>query len=167
MPRRKKTAEAPIRTVRALPAPAKAKPLYAALGIGEKATSDEIRAAYMRIAKAQHPDLNGGHISDTFTAATHAYEVLSNPAARSIYDRTGADPEAGNLRKHALMMINTAAGPLILGGSEAFDFVECIYNAVKREAATAQAELAKIDRALERAAKARATIEKRWKGAPE
>src|SRR5579872_4447405 len=72
------------------------KELYAALGVHEDATSEEIHAAYILITKRHHPDLHGGVENDIFKNATHAHTVLMDPIAREIYDTTGeADKSIG------------------------------------------------------------------------
>jgi DnaJ family protein A protein 2 len=62
--------------------------LYGILGVSKRASSSEIKKAYHRLAKEYHPDKNAeeGH---KFKEISFAYEVLSNPEKREIYDRQG------------------------------------------------------------------------------
>lgn len=60
---------------------------YDILGISPEATSDEIRAAYRRLAKRYHPDVNPDpDASERFIAVRQAYETLIDPEARARYD---------------------------------------------------------------------------------
>ena len=60
---------------------------YQILGVSPKATQEEIRAAYKRLAKRYHPDVNP-HPNATryFQQIREAYEVLSDPKKRQQYD---------------------------------------------------------------------------------
>lgn len=62
---------------------------YKALGVAKDATPDQIKRAYRRRARETHPD-KGGSASD-FEPITKAYETLSDPARRLLYDTTGQD----------------------------------------------------------------------------
>jgi hypothetical protein len=76
------------------PRPAQAHlPLYEVLGVARTATPDEIRTAYRRLARTLHPDVNP-HGADRFKQVTEAYDVLSNPDSRAVYDQTGRRPRA-------------------------------------------------------------------------
>ena len=67
---------------------------YEILGVSRDASQDEIKKAYRRLAREHHPDVNNGEGSeDTFKDVARAYEVLSNPEKRQMYDR-GVDPTA-------------------------------------------------------------------------
>ncbi|NTW39781.1 MAG: molecular chaperone DnaJ [Cellulomonadaceae bacterium] len=67
---------------------------YEILGVGRDATQDQIKKAYRRLAREHHPDVATGEGSeDRFKDVTRAYEVLSNPEKRQMYDR-GVDPSS-------------------------------------------------------------------------
>ena len=61
--------------------------LYDVLGVGKDATPADIKKAYRRKAKSEHPDAGGS--SEKFTELTLAYECLSDSDKRDRYDRTG------------------------------------------------------------------------------
>lgn len=52
------------------------------------ATPDEIRAAYRRLARLQHPDLVGAEGSAGMAELNRAYRVLADPVTRHAYDRS-------------------------------------------------------------------------------
>ncbi len=64
---------------------------YEALGVRRNAPVKEIRAAYRKLARKYHPDLNPGDKSaeEKFKQIQEAYEVLSDPKKRQMYDRLG------------------------------------------------------------------------------
>ncbi|CAI0400330.1 unnamed protein product [Linum tenue] len=66
---------------------------YSTLNVGRKASLQEIKSAYRKLARKYHPDLNRGPgAEDKFKEISAAYEVLSDDEKRSVYDRFG---EAG------------------------------------------------------------------------
>jgi molecular chaperone DnaJ len=64
---------------------------YKTLGVKRASTQDEIRKAYRRLARKYHPDLNPGDKSseEKFKQLSEAYEILSDPKKREVYDKFG------------------------------------------------------------------------------
>src|SRR4051794_40650744 len=61
------------------------KDYYKVLGVPQSATETEIRRAYRKLAKENHPDANPGK-EERFKEISAAYDVLSEPAKRKEYD---------------------------------------------------------------------------------
>ena len=63
------------------------------LGVSRGATTDDIKKAYRRLAKKYHPDVNPGNkqAEEKFKEVTAAFEVISDPKRRALYDEFGPD----------------------------------------------------------------------------
>jgi molecular chaperone DnaJ len=67
---------------------------YGILGVRRDAGPDEIKKAYRRLARELHPDVNPDPaLQERFKEVTQAYEVLSDPEKKQLYD-LGGDPFA-------------------------------------------------------------------------
>jgi DnaJ-class molecular chaperone len=84
--------------------------LYATLGVARDADAEKIRAAYRKLAKRHHPDLNPGNkaAEAKFKEISAANEILSDPEKRGRYDRgeidaSGAEraPQRPSYREYA------------------------------------------------------------------
>jgi curved DNA-binding protein CbpA len=64
------------------------KDYYYLLGLKQTATLDDIKNSYRRLSKKFHPDVNDGDafFAERFKDIQEAYELLSNPERRKIYD---------------------------------------------------------------------------------
>jgi curved DNA-binding protein len=63
---------------------------YEALGVPRDASEEDIRAAYRRLARKNHPDVNKEPgAEDRFKEISEAYDVLRDPEKRAQYDRFG------------------------------------------------------------------------------
>lgn len=65
---------------------------YDILGVSKQATDDQIKSAYKRLAMKWHPDRNKGseEATKTFQKISGAYEILSDPKKKEIYDKYGS-----------------------------------------------------------------------------
>ena len=67
------------------------KDYYKILGIDKNADENTIKKAYRKLAKKYHPDTNAGNAQaeEKFKEATEAYNVLSDPEKKKLYDQFG------------------------------------------------------------------------------
>ncbi|MBL7684512.1 MAG: molecular chaperone DnaJ [Deltaproteobacteria bacterium] len=71
---------------------------YEFLEVSRDANGDEVKKAYRSAAMKWHPDRNQGNreAEENFKLASEAYEVLSDPQKRELYDRYGHDGLSGS-----------------------------------------------------------------------
>lgn len=74
------------------------KDYYEILGVDKKASADELKSAYRKLAKKYHPDLYTNasetekkNAEEKFKEINHAYDVLSDPQKRAAYDEYGSE----------------------------------------------------------------------------
>jgi len=95
------------------------KDYYDVLGVAREASAQDLKKAYRRLAMEFHPDRNPStDAADRFKEITRAYEVLSDPEKRSLYDRFG---HAG--------VDGAAGGPQGFEGFQTFDGFGDIFDA--------------------------------------
>ncbi len=113
-----------------------ARDYYDILGVNRTASQEQIKKAYRRLAKKYHPDVNKQKdASEKFRELQEAYDVLSDPEKRKLYDQYGhAGVQAGTMGGEASSdpfagfgRHTTNAGPggfsfRSAGPGEAFDF---------------------------------------------
>lgn len=71
---------------------------YEVLGVAKTATDDELKKAYRKLAKKWHPDANPDNkkeAEEKFKEISEAYEILSNPQKRKMYDQFGHEGPQG------------------------------------------------------------------------
>lgn len=76
---------------------------YKVLGIDQKATADQIKKAYRKLARKYHPDVNPGdeEAERKFKEINEANEVLSHPENRAKYDKYGENWKHGEQYEQA------------------------------------------------------------------
>ncbi len=77
---------------------ARASDYYKTLGVEKKATQDEIKKAYRKLARQYHPDRNPDDpkAEERFKEISEAHDVLGDPEKRKKYDRGGSVFQGGN-----------------------------------------------------------------------
>ncbi len=85
---------------------------YETLGVAKDATAEQIRSAYRKLAKKNHPDLNPGNkpAEERFKAIASAYDILSDATKRARYDNGEID-ETGQERPQGPSYSYHAEGP--------------------------------------------------------
>lgn len=76
------------------------KDFYAELGVKKDATAEEVKKAYRRLARANHPDSNPGDTAkhEKFKAVAEAYDVVGDPEKRKKYDEMRSLYGSGGFR---------------------------------------------------------------------
>ena len=101
-----------------------AEDFYAMLGVRRDASSDEIKRAYRRLARELHPDVNPDpETQEKFKEISQAYDVLSDPEKRQMYD-LGGDPFAAAGAGGA-----AGFGGFGAGGFPFSEFVDAVFGA--------------------------------------
>lgn len=138
---------------------ATSRDFYDILGVARDASDEEIKKAYRRLARKYHPDVNKEKgAEDKFKEVSAAFEAVSDPAKRKLYDefgpealRQGFDAEAARAYRRyggarpspAGSGANAGASPF---GADGFDFSDILNDLFRqsraREAREAGADIA-------------------------
>ncbi|MDR0990885.1 MAG: molecular chaperone DnaJ [Propionibacteriaceae bacterium] len=71
---------------------------YSTLGVARDASAEDIKKAYRKLAMKYHPDVaTEADAADRFKEIGEAYEVLSDPSKRDLYDRGGDPLQSGGM----------------------------------------------------------------------
>jgi curved DNA-binding protein CbpA len=124
---------------------------YEVLGLERTAAAGAIKAAYRKRVRTAHPDRGGD--PDEFMMIVRAFDVLSDPDARRMFDETGVvDPEAAKrLREEVAVvladMFDAAVRTAVDTGLplEGVDFIDMMSQAVRSNAEDADLQARRID----------------------
>jgi len=105
---------------------------YQILGVDKSATDKDIKAAYRKLARKYHPDVNPNdkEAQKKFQELNEANEVLSDPEKRKKYDQYGKDWEHGaEYEKARQSRASASQGGGYYGGDDNFsDFFESMFG---------------------------------------
>ena len=98
--------------------------LYKTLGVSKKASADEIKKAYRKLARKYHPDKNPGdkEAEDKFKEISAAYDILGDPEKRKEYDEGSVFPGFGGGQAPF------GTGPGGFGGFDFGDILGSVFN---------------------------------------
>ena len=108
---------------------------YKVLGVARDATEKQIRAAFLKIAKTSHPDLNPDDkkAEERFKTAANAHDMLSDPDKRAKFDRgeidgSGQEKARGGYRTHADSAAGTRYGTSTFSDDELNDILSGLFR---------------------------------------
>jgi curved DNA-binding protein len=97
-----------------------ARDLYAVLGVARDADADAVKKAFRKLAVKYHPDKNPGAENEArFKEINQAYEALSDPQKRSLYDEFGEESLSQGFDAERARLIRQYGGGRGPGGARA------------------------------------------------
>ncbi|MGH7122585.1 MAG: DnaJ C-terminal domain-containing protein [Acetobacteraceae bacterium] len=99
---------------------------YQVLGVKREAGQDEIRAAYRKLAKKLHPDLNPGNknAEERFKEVTSAYDLLGDAGKRARFDRGEIDATGAERPRQTYYRDFADAAGAAQGGARRYESAE-------------------------------------------
>lgn len=142
--------------------------LYRTLGVKREATPEAIKKAHRKLVNQHHPDKGGDRV--IFEQVQRAYDILSDPVKRALYDETGVaddvelDPTEANAMALIGGMINQA-GVQPNFDVERVDLVERMRSSLEQSLGQARMGLDGGRLAIARLRKMRERIKRKTSGA--
>lgn len=137
---------------------------YETLGIDKSATADEIRLAYRRMSSKHHPDREGGD-AEKMKAVNEAYEVLSDPAKRKVYDE-GGDPFDRSVSPEERVILDAFINAVSEDPAGQYDWVDQTRVRLKNHRAFKEASMTSLRGQINRLEKGLKKLKFKGKGAP-
>uniref|UniRef100_A0A3P8U0T7 Zgc:122979 n=1 Tax=Amphiprion percula TaxID=161767 RepID=A0A3P8U0T7_AMPPE len=107
------------------------KDFYKVLGVSPESNEDEIKKAYRKMALKFHPDKNSdADAEDKFKEIAEAYEILTDPKKRSIYDQFGEEGENEDLVPFSSFCHGSDHFDIFFGND--FDSEDDLFNPFRR-----------------------------------
>lgn len=143
---------------------------YQLLGVARTANAAAIKASYRTLVQSAHPDRGGD--ADRFIAIVRAFDLLSDPEARRLYDETGDIDDAAvktfrrDVTKILADMFDAAVATAVATGLDLgkLDFVAQMTAAVRTGLVEAKGSLARADRDIRALAALRRRIRREGDG---
>ena len=143
---------------------------YAILGLDRSAPAVAVKTAYRKAVQTAHPDRGGD--PDVFVRVVRAFDLLSDPEARQLYDETGIVDEDGvktfrrDVAKILADMFDAAVETAVATGLDLnkVDFVREMNRAVKAGLGDARLSLLRSERDIRNLSALRARIRRSGEG---
>ncbi|GIL49380.1 hypothetical protein Vafri_5746 [Volvox africanus] len=100
------------------------KDYYKILGVSKDADDNQLKKAYYKLAQKWHPDKNPNNVeaaTEKFKEISEAYDVLSDPQKRTVYDQFGEEGLKGGMPSGGPGGASAGAGGFPSGGAYHFD----------------------------------------------
>jgi molecular chaperone DnaJ len=115
---------------------------YKLLGVSRHAKPEDIKKAYRRLARRHHPDVNPGNkeSEERFKQVSEAFDILSDPRKREVYDRYGYYSEQV---AHAAAGSNPAFDFSTFGASNFRDIFSELFSSIRGQPTHARKQRAR------------------------